>query len=46
MIDFPVGRYIKEVLQTVVYVCICLFTLNICFIYLSQDFTNYIRFFQ
>ena len=36
MIDFPVGRYIKEVLQTVVYVCICLFTLNICFIYLSQ----------
>lgn len=46
MIDFPVGRYIKEVLQTVVYVCICLFTLNICFIYLSQDFTNYIRFFS
>lgn len=43
---FPVGRYIKEVLQTIVYVSICLFALNICFIYLSQDFVWYIRLFS
>ena len=45
-IGFPVGRYVKEVLQIVVYVSICLFALNICYIYLSQDFVKYIRFFS
>lgn len=43
---FPVRRYIKEVLQAIVFVSICLFALNICFIYLSQDFVWYIRFFS
>lgn len=44
--DFPVRRYIKEVLQAIVFVSICLFALNICFIYLSQDFVWYIRLFS
>lgn len=46
MIGFPMGRYVKEILQKVVYVCGCLFVVNVCFIYLSQNFAWYICFFS
>lgn len=38
-ISFPVGKYIKEVLQVILYVSITLLVLNIGFVYVSQEFT-------